>query len=186
LKELADQFAMSDNYHQAVNGGTGVNHIVLGHGDLIWYSDGAGHPLTPPHDVTVAAGTRTKARSTRSRTRIPRRNRQLVRRGRIRRRLRRQTFVRRRLLHQLRRSAQPGVAAIVKYLQSLPRPIDPHCEAGHYYLLNNYNPGYFGDGRNAFTDSNPHNTVFTVPPTSTRSIADALLAKRISWKYYGD
>jgi phospholipase C len=82
--------------------------------------------------------------------------------------------------------AQPGVAAIVKYLQSLPRPIDPHCEAGHYYLLNNYNPGYFGDGRNAFTDSNPHNTVFTVPPTSTRSIADALLAKRISWKYYGD
>ena len=30
----------------------------------------------------------------------------------------------------------------------------PHCEAGHYYLLNNYNPGYFGDGTNAYTDTN--------------------------------
>ena len=49
---------------------------------------------------------------------------------------------------------QPGVVQIVKYLQSLPRPIDPHCEAGHYYLLNNYNPGYFGNGNNAFTDTN--------------------------------
>jgi phospholipase C len=32
-------------------------------------------------------------------------------------------------------------------------PIDPRCEAGHYYLLNNYNPGYFGNGSNAYTDT---------------------------------
>jgi phospholipase C len=74
----------------------------------------------------------------------------------------------------------------VNYLQSLPRPIDPHCEVGHYYLLNNYNPGYFGNGNNAFTDLSPDNTVFTVPPSSTPSIGDSLLAANISWKYYGD
>src|SRR5580704_3416414 len=35
---LADRFAMSDNFHQSVNGGTGANHIMLGHGDAIWFS----------------------------------------------------------------------------------------------------------------------------------------------------
>jgi phospholipase C len=83
-------------------------------------------------------------------------------------------------------ATQPGVGPIVKYLRSLPRPIDPRCEPGHYYLLNNYNPGYFGNGNNAFTDTNPNNTVFTIPPSSTRSIGDSLLAANISWKYYGD
>ena len=74
----------------------------------------------------------------------------------------------------------------MNYLKSLPKAIDPRCEAGHYYLLNNYNPGYFGDGSNAFTDTNSNNTVFTIPPSSMRSIADELLEKGISWKYYGD
>ena len=50
------------------------------------------------------------------------------------------------------RPTQPGVGAITKYLTSLGRPIDPHCEPGHYYLLNNYNPGYYGNGANAYAD----------------------------------
>jgi phospholipase C len=53
-------------------------------------------------------------------------------------------------------------------------------------LLNNYNPGYFGNGNNAFTDPSPDNTVFTIPPSSVRSIGDELIDKNISWKYYGD
>ena len=36
-------------------------------------------------------------------------------------------------------TSQPGVGPIVSYLKSL--NIDPRCEPGHYYLLNNYNPG---------------------------------------------
>ena len=59
-------------------------------------------------------------------------------------------------------ASQPGVAPILNYLSSLPRPIAPKCDAGHYYLLNNYNPGYFGDGSNAYTDTNPNNTPFTI------------------------
>ena len=75
-------------------------------------------------------------------------------------------------------TTQPGVAPIVNYLQSLPQPINPHCEPGHYYLLNNYNPGYFGNGNNAFTDTNADNTVFTIPPSSVPSIGDDLSAKQ--------
>ena len=56
FKTLADTYSMSDNYHQAVNGGTGANHIMLGTGDAIWFSDGNGNPLTPPHNMMVAAG----------------------------------------------------------------------------------------------------------------------------------
>jgi phospholipase C len=72
------------------------------------------------------------------------------------------------------------------YLASLDRPIDPNCDEGHYYLLNNYNPGYFGDGSNAYTDRFVFNTAFTIPPTSQRSIADVLLESDVSWKTYND
>ncbi len=46
---------MSDNYHQAVNGGTGANHIMLGTGDAIWFSDGNGNP-TMPSQGPISAG----------------------------------------------------------------------------------------------------------------------------------
>ena len=47
LKSLADRFTLADNYHQAVMGGTGPNHIMLGTGDMVFFSDGAGNPLPP-------------------------------------------------------------------------------------------------------------------------------------------
>jgi phospholipase C len=82
--------------------------------------------------------------------------------------------------------SQPGVTPIVTYLQSLTPKINTHCEPGHHYLLNNYNPGYFGDGTDAYTDTNPHNTPFTIPGTTQRSIGDVLLENNISWKSYND
>jgi phospholipase C len=57
FKQLADNYAMSDNFHQSVNGGTGANHIMLGHGDAIWFSDGKGNAAKPLHNQTVATGT---------------------------------------------------------------------------------------------------------------------------------
>src|SRR5271166_5961667 len=48
FKMLADTYSMSDNFHQSVMGGTGANHIMLGTGDAIWFSDGNGHIATPP------------------------------------------------------------------------------------------------------------------------------------------
>ena len=42
LKSLADEYSMSDNYHQAVMGGIGANHVMMGTGDAIFWSDGKG------------------------------------------------------------------------------------------------------------------------------------------------
>ena len=39
FKSLADQYAMSDNYHQSIAGGTGANHIAIGMADDAFYQD---------------------------------------------------------------------------------------------------------------------------------------------------
>jgi phospholipase C len=81
-------------------------------------------------------------------------------------------------------ASQPGVGPILQYLHSM--KVRSNCALGHYYLLNNYNPGYFGDGRNAYEDTNSNNTPFTIPPTSQHSIGDVLLEHNVSWKSYND
>ena len=48
MKNLADKYTLSDNFHQSVMGGTMANHIEFGYADSIWYSDGNGNALTPP------------------------------------------------------------------------------------------------------------------------------------------
>ncbi|MGA7221583.1 MAG: alkaline phosphatase family protein [Candidatus Acidiferrales bacterium] len=180
FKSLADTYAMSDNFHQSVDGGTGANHIMFGHGDAIWFSDGNGHAKTPPHDTAPGQLDEVENPNPQAGT-----NNWYMEDG-----------------YgggsygspaygggsysNCADPTQPGVSAIVKYLQSLPHPVDPHCEVGHYYLLNNYNPGYFGQGENAFADDSPDNTIFTIPPSSTPSIGDDLNTHHISWKYYGD
>ena len=164
MKQLADNYTLSDNFHQSVMGGTMANHIEFGFADSIWYSDGNGNALTPPkHEIEnpnpkpgtnnwydadgYGAGNGSGGGS----------------------------YV------NCADLSQPGVPAIVNYLQALPRPVEPNCDSGHYYILNNYNPGYNGDGTSALS-----NGPFTVPGSSVRHIGDALLEKNISWKYYGD
>jgi phospholipase C len=185
-KYLADHFAISDNYHQPAMGGTGLDSIMLFFGDPIWFSDANGNPAVPPHNETIWAGG--PVDEIENPNPQPGTNNWWTQDG-----------------YggfgnngsstgvygggsytNCSDSSQPGVAPILNYLSSLPRPIDPKCEAGHYYLLNNYNPGYFGDGSNAYTDTNPNNTPFTIPPTSQRSIGDVLLENNVSWKSYND
>jgi phospholipase C len=48
FKFIADNYAISDNYHQGIMDGTGANFIYLGTGDVGFYNDGSGNPLTPP------------------------------------------------------------------------------------------------------------------------------------------
>jgi phospholipase C len=52
----------------------------------------------------------------------------------------------------------PGVGPLPRLSRFAPAPGHPNCDPGHYYLLNNYNPGYFGDGSNAYTDHYVFNT----------------------------
>ena len=184
---LANKYSMSDNFHQSVQGGTGANHIMFGHGDAIWFSDADGNPAIPPEGETVYspgadAGIVNEIENPDP---TPGTNNWYTQDG-----------------YggggygspvygggsysNCSDPQQPGVGPILNYLASLPQPIKSRCQTGHYYLLNNYNPGYFGDGSNAYTDHYVYNTPFTIPPSSTPSIGDDLNAHNISWKYYGD
>jgi phospholipase C len=187
FKSLADTYSMSDNYHQAVSGGTGANHIMLGHGDAIYFTDGNGNAIEPPHNVLVQKGGANAGvvDEVENPNPAPGTNNWYTEDG-----YGGGSFGSASYgggsYTNCADTTQPGVSAIVKYLAALPKPVDPRCEAGHYYLLNNYNPGYFGRGENAFLDTNAANTVFTIPPSAVPSIGDKLIAQSISWKYYGD
>lgn len=158
LTALADKYTLSDNFHQSVMGGTMANHIEFGFADSIWYSDGNGNALTPPaaqiENPNPQPGTNNWYDDDGYNS---------------------GSYV------GCADLGQPGVPAVVNYLESLPRPVDPNCDAGHFYILNNYNPGFNGDGSSSLGQS-----PLTVPGSSVRHIGDALLEKNISWKYYGD
>jgi phospholipase C len=145
FKKLADDYAMSDNFHQSVNGGTGANHIMLGHGDAIWFSDGNGNAAVPPNNVVVAAGTPNAGTVSEIENPNPATgtNNWYTQDGYGGGSFGSASFGGGSYTN-CSDMIQPGVAPIVTYLQSLGRPINPNCEAGHYYLLNNYNPGYLG------------------------------------------
>jgi phospholipase C len=183
FKHLADEYSMSDNFHQSVNGGTGANHIMLGHADMIYFSDGKGHAAVPPHTTTgTPNGGLNEIENPNP---APKTNNWYIEDG-----YGGGSFGSPAYgggsYTDCSDTTQPGVAPIRDYLKSLATPIPPRCESGHYYLLNNYNPGYFGNGNNAYTNTSPDNTIFTIPPSSVRSIGDEMISKDISWKYYGD
>jgi phospholipase C len=48
FKALADEYTISDNYHQPAWDGTGLDSIMAGFADAIWYTDGKGNAATPP------------------------------------------------------------------------------------------------------------------------------------------
>ncbi len=48
FNSLAHQYSLSDNYHQAIQGGTGANHLAIGYGETLFYADSNGNPATPP------------------------------------------------------------------------------------------------------------------------------------------
>jgi phospholipase C len=154
LKHLADHYSMSDNFHQSIQGGTGANHVALGTGDAIWFSDGKGNAAKPPENTIEnpdpQAGT----------------NNWYTQDG-----YSGGTY------SACADAKQPGVGPIVDYLGAL--GIDSRCAPGHYYLLNNYAPGYFGDG-------SVNSDVFAIPPSTLRTIGDALGERGVSWRYYGD
>ncbi len=187
LTYLANNYSMSDNYHQAVMGGTGANHIMMGTGDAIWYSDGNGNAQRPPHKQLVATGSvnagvvdevenPNAAKGT---------NNWYIEDGYGGGSYGSASYGGGSYVN-CSDSDAPGVGSVLNYLSSLPYEVNPKCDPGHYYLLNNYNPGYYGNGVVASTDTSAGNTVFTVPPSNVRNIGDALLAANISWGYFGD
>src|SRR5215472_12089072 len=158
LKALADEYSMSDNFHQSFMGGTGANHVMLGTGDAIFWSDGQGNPTTPPSHIAnpnPLPGTDDVYTV------------DLFFDG---------NFT------ECGNVTQPGAKAIVDYLRSLPYHPSSNCEPGHFYMINNDSPGFLPDGT---VDNMGIAGGGSVPPTNIRTIGDALNEKGISWAYYG-
>jgi phospholipase C len=158
LKQLADEFSMSDNFHQSVMGGTGANHVMLGTGDAIFWSDGNGNPTTPPSHIAnpdPLAGTDDVYTV------------DLFFDG---------NFT------ECGDRTQPGIQPIHDYLASLPYNPNPKCEPGHFYMVNNDNPGFLPNGT---VDAAGIAGGGSIPPSSVRTIGEALNDKGVSWAYYG-
>ncbi len=158
LRSLADEFSMSDNFHQSFMGGTGANHVMLGTGDAIFWSDGSGNPTTPPARIAnpdPLPGTDDVYTV------------DLFFDG---------NFT------ECGDPTQPGIAPIRDYLASLPYHPDPKCQPGHFYMVNNDAPGFLPDGT---VDAWGIAKGSAIPPINTRSIGEALNEKGISWAYYG-
>ncbi len=158
MKFLADNYTLNDNMHQSVMGGTGANHIMFGYADAMFYSDGNGHIATPPTEQIENPNPQ------------PGTNNWYDQDG-----YSGGTYT------NCSDMSQPAVPAIVNYLQSLSTPVSPRCAPGAFYLLNNYNPGYIGNG----SLQGPTST-FTIPPTSQPHIGDVLSAAGISYTYFGE
>jgi acid phosphatase len=155
FKFIADHYAMSDNFHQGIMGGTGASFIYLGTGDLAYYSDGNGNPVTPP------------ARLIENPDPWPGSNNWYKQDG-----YESGSYV------NCADLSQPGVAQIVTYLRAHGRP--SHCDPNHYYLVNNYGPAFNADGTVVDLKQHP----YTLPPQTLPNIGEAMSKAGVSWKYY--
>ena len=154
---IGDNYAISDNYHQSVMGGTGANHIMIGTGDMAYYADAQGNPTTPPSNQIENPNPK------------PGTNNNYTQDG-----------YSGGSYSNCSDPSQPGVDPVLDYLESQPyEPFrDGDCAPGAYYLLNNYLPGYTPSGQLAT------GTPYIVPPQTLPTIANELSDHGISWKYY--
>jgi phospholipase C len=160
---LARHYAMSDNYHQAVMGGTGANHIMLGTGAAAFYQNARGQVTSPPAGEVENPNPR------------PGTNNWFTEDG-----YGKFGTTDGGSYSNCANHSQPGVAGVFAYLDTLSYHVANLCAKGHYYLLNNYNPGYNVDG-------SLNTSTFTVPPQhSLPTIGDELSAHGISWGYFGE
>ncbi|HMF41928.1 MAG TPA: alkaline phosphatase family protein [Polyangia bacterium] len=161
FKRLADEYTMSDNFHQSVMGGTFVQHMMLGTGDVMFwqpYTNLAGVTITQPPPAAVVDPTPKSATSI--------------------------GFTKDKAWTACDSSA-PWAATINSYLATLPwRPDQSpiRCEAGKFFEINNIRPGFKANGQ--IDDANI-TTGGKVPPSGIRTIGDALNEKKISWAYFG-
>jgi phospholipase C len=158
LKQLADEYSMSDNFHQSVLGGTGANHVMLGSGDAIFWSDGKGNPTTPPSHIANPDP-------------LPGSNNQYT-----------VDINFDGNFTECGDRTQPGIKPILDYLESLPYDPASKCKPGHFYMVNNDSPGFLPDGT---VDTKGIAGGGSIPPSNVRTIGEALNEKGISWAYYG-
>jgi phospholipase C len=154
LKRLADEYTLNDNYHQPVMGGTMVQHTMLGTADFIPWDTFMGH-TAPPAGTIADPDPKSPTNA---------------------------AFQVDKTWTNCSDLTQPGIAAIVNYLATLPWHPAPNCASGRYYGINNMSPGFLPNGT---IDTANILTGAKIPPSSLRTLGDALNEKGITWAYYG-
>ena len=192
LKKLAQEFSIADNYHQAVMGGTGANHIMIGTGDVYFFNNtfaengifnaNSFQPVPPPPVPGAILGLPSFVTISLVANPDPVQGSNNVYKNDIAATL--GEYV------NCSDPAQPGVPAITSYLATLPYKLSPtSCAQNTFYAINNFFPGYHPNG----TPANPlspkqaadGSDFFFIPPQNLPTIGDALNAKNVSWAYYG-
>ena len=118
FKALADQYAISDNFHQAIMGGSVTGAFGIAYGDNPFFANPDGTPGTPTGSITnpnPQAGTVNTYQSN-------------------------GTWV------MCKDKTQPGVGAIHSYLASLPYFVGPNCAPGAYYPIRDADPAFTPTG----------------------------------------
>jgi acid phosphatase len=155
FRQLAQHYALSDNYHQAVMGGTGANFFALATaGDAAVFNvDGARGvpPANQIEDPNPSPGADNFYR------------RDGYSGG---------SYV------NCSDPLQPGVAPILRLLRQQGQ--HSNCVADTYYLVNNYDPPYNIDGTAKPLGADK----FVYPPQTVPTIGEALSAKSVTWKWY--
>jgi phospholipase C len=170
LTQLAREYTLNDNYHQAVMGGTYANHMMIGYADSLYYADANGDPAKPNHVLVPGSNPPVYVDEVENPNPAPGTNNWYTNDG-----YGGGSYT------NCSDSTQPGVAPIVNYLTAIHVPA--RCAPNAYYLLNNYVPAFIGSGQTDPINNGP----FTLPPViKQRHIGDALSQAHVSWAYFGE
>jgi len=173
--DLAQNYAISDNYHQPVMGGTGPNSQFLFTGDVYYFTDANGNPAMPAADLVEdpnpRAGTNNFYNNDHFNVAADPGSTGVA-------------------FTNCSDDTQPGVQPIMSYLQALPYPPfhNGNCDSNHWYQLNNDYPNYTTMGTiisNQDMNEFPAGPAFSIGPQTIPTVGDALSAHNISWRYYG-
>jgi phospholipase C len=135
FKFLADQFTMSDNYHQPVMGGTGPDSVPLGFADQVFFGDGQGNTATPPANTVYNPDPQPNTLN---------------------------LYTARKQWFNCSDPKQPGIQAILSYLGKLPYVLNPKCDPGHFYNAVNINPAWTPQGTPSGAGSIPPVTMTSI------------------------
>jgi phospholipase C len=154
FKHLAQNYAISDNYHQFVMGGTGANFFALATGDVAVYKEAGKLAVPPLNQIENPDPT-------------PGSNNFYTNDG-----YSGGSYV------NCSDAAQPGVQPILNFLNTNHRR--SNCQNGAYYLVNNYNPPYTVEG----TPNAIGATTYTYPAQTVSTIGELLSANKVTWSWY--
>jgi phospholipase C len=175
FQSLAQQYAISDNYHQPVMGGTGANSQFLMTGDVFYYTDAQGNAATPPPNLIENPDPQANSNNFYTHASPGPVDPGNTSTG---------------GLVNCSDPTQPGVAAIRNYLNTMPYHVfnRGNCARGHFYQVDNEYPYYdhLGNVITQPTDEFPAGPAFSIGPQTIPTIGDSLAAANISWKYYGE